>query len=155
MGYSVRGNETSKVKDRVAKYCVGLGLDLGCGNVKVSDDAIGVDYEKFAEAASVIIDLSKENALRMFSNESMDFVFSSHLLEDFPNTKETLTEWCRVIKPGGYLILYVPDKSIYPKHGTRGASPYHKVDLGIDDIENILCNFGGWKIISAVVHNEY
>lgn len=153
--YGVRGYETAKVAKRVAKYCKGQGLDLGCGNILVSPNAIGVDFEKSADVATVILDLSKPHALKMFADKSMDFVFSSHFLEDLKDTKGTLREWCRVIKPGGYLVLYVPDKSIYPHVGQPGASPYHKVNLGIDDIGIILYEIGGFKVISAKIRNNY
>ena len=44
------------------------------------------------------------------SNESYDFVLSSHALEHTANPLKALTEWGRVLKPGGALILVVPHK---------------------------------------------
>ena len=34
--------ETDNCRNRLLKYCDGQGLDLGCGNVKIKIDAIGI-----------------------------------------------------------------------------------------------------------------
>lgn len=73
--------------------------------------------------------------LDMFTDESMDFAFSSHLLEHIEDTEAALREWWRVIKPGGYLILYLPDKRHYPNIGQPGANPDHCHDFLPEDIE--------------------
>lgn len=46
-----------------------------------------------------------------FANETFDLVRSSHILEHFEysKAKEVISEWIRVLRPGGYLILCVPD----------------------------------------------
>ena len=43
-----------------------------------------------------------------FENDSMDMVFSSHVLEHIPNQKKALEEIYRVLKPGGYHVCIVP-----------------------------------------------
>lgn len=60
---------------------------------------------------------------------SCDAVFSSHLLEHIENTEAALTEWWRVLKPGGHLCLYLPHKQFYPNVGEEGANPDHKHDF--------------------------
>ena len=40
---------------------------------------------------------------------SYDFVFSSHNLEHFANPVKALYEWKRVLRPGGALVLVLPD----------------------------------------------
>jgi ADP-heptose:LPS heptosyltransferase len=64
----------------------------------------------------------------------MDFVFSSHLLEHLVDYEAALAEWWRVIKPGGYLCLYLPHKDLYPNIGTPGANADHKHDFLPADI---------------------
>lgn len=44
------------------------------------------------------------------SNESYDFILSSHALEHTANPLKALTEWRRILKPAGALILVVPHK---------------------------------------------
>lgn len=43
-----------------------------------------------------------------FSDNSIDMVFSSHVLEHIPNQKKALEEIYRVLKPGGYHVCIVP-----------------------------------------------
>lgn len=40
----------------------------------------------------------------------LDFVISSHVLEHIADPIEALTEWFRVIRPGGYIFLIIPHK---------------------------------------------
>lgn len=44
-------------------------------------------------------------------NDSVDEIYSSHALEHIPRAMviPTLTEWKRVLKPGGTIVLRVPD----------------------------------------------
>jgi ubiquinone/menaquinone biosynthesis C-methylase UbiE len=53
----------------------------------------------------------------------MDFVYSAHLLEHVQDFESALREWWRVIKPGGYLVLYLPHKKFYPNIGVPGSNP--------------------------------
>ena len=49
--------------------------------------------------------------LPMFEDDSVDLVYASHMLEYFTygDAKAALTEWFRVLKPGGQLNVCVPD----------------------------------------------
>jgi ubiquinone/menaquinone biosynthesis C-methylase UbiE len=51
-----------------------------------------------------------------FESNTLDYVFSSHCLEDADDTKEWLREWLRVIRPGGNLVLFLPDQQAYVAH---------------------------------------
>jgi SAM-dependent methyltransferase len=60
-----------------------------------------------------------------FKDGVLDYVASSHLLEDF-NPEEQfklLTEWVRVIKPGGKLLVCVPDNTRWDKAVAGGQCP--------------------------------
>lgn len=65
----------------------------------------------------------------MIPDATCDAVFSSHLLEHINDTEGALTEWWRVLKPGGHLCLYLPHKLLYPNVGEAGANPDHKHDF--------------------------
>jgi len=52
--------------------------------------------------------------LSQFADESVDAIYASHVLEHFYHSLDnelvkTLTEWHRVLKPGGQLLISVPD----------------------------------------------
>ena len=133
-----QGNEAAKIKYEIVPYTRGQGLDIGCGPFKAFPHFIGVDNGHHAKEFGWEIkpDVSCVDAtkLTMFASQSMDFVFSSHLLEHIQDTRKALKEWWRVIKPGGYLVLYLPDSSLYPKVGEPGANPDHKHNLHRDSV---------------------
>jgi ADP-heptose:LPS heptosyltransferase/SAM-dependent methyltransferase len=147
-----QGHEVKKVRPRVLSYCQGLGIDIGCGPEKITKKAIGVDAPE--SGADVCVDLSDTDALSMFADGSFDYVFSSHCLEDFALPEPILAEWWRLVKPGGVLILYGPDPDFYPKVGTAGANPNHKLDMYWPDVWRILKKFGNAKKVHGSRHNE-
>jgi SAM-dependent methyltransferase len=75
-------------------------------------------------------------------NETYDFCFSSHSLEHIANPLKAVSEWLRVIKAGGHIILIVPEKSVcfdhkrnYSKFSTL-LSQYEK-NVGEDDLSTL------------------
>lgn len=117
-----QGKEVGKTRWRAAPYTRGKGLDLGCGAEKLWDtkNVIGVDSGKdselFGHAMNPDVKMDVES-LSIFNSASVDFVFSSHVLEhiDYRKVPDVLREWFRVIKVGGFLCLYLPDEDQYPK----------------------------------------
>jgi SAM-dependent methyltransferase len=119
-----QGKETAKTRWRMAPYTRGKGLDLGCGNDKLWDtkNCIGVDSCKDSELFGHLInpDIKADvESLPLFASGSVDWVFSSHVLEHFAYSKvpAILAEWFRVTKVGGHVCLYLPDEDQYPKCG--------------------------------------
>lgn len=102
--------ETSKAYDRrqregfFAKYCNGKGLDIGFGGDLILPDAQGWDFEH-----------GDAQYLKGIKDESFDFIYSSHTLEHVFEVEKTLENWYRVLKPEGYLILYIPHRDLYEK----------------------------------------
>lgn len=56
--------------------------------------------------------------LEGLDNGVLDFVYSSHTLEHMVDIEVALQNWWRVLKNGGYLILYVPHRDLYEKKKT-------------------------------------
>ena len=129
-----RGREASKIRNRIKEWTFGKGLDVGCGLDKISPEAIGIDI---APLPGVNYTLDARD-LFIFDDNQFDYIFSAHVLEDLENPEDTLREWLRVLKPGGYLILYLPHKDYYPNIGKEGANPAHKHDFLPNDILQIL-----------------
>jgi len=148
---TAQGHEAAKCRPMVAGLLNGIGLDLGCGEEKIVSNAIGIDIQK---PADIILDLSKPRALAIFADASMDFVFSSHLLEHMVDVDGTLEEWWRVIKPGGVLVLYCPDPDYYPRVGQYGSNPDHEHDFYWQEIWEIIEQFGNAELVHASTHNE-
>ena len=49
-------------------------------------------------------------------DNSFDFVYSSHCLEDMEDVETALKNWVRILKPGGFLYVVVPDFGLYEKY---------------------------------------
>jgi ADP-heptose:LPS heptosyltransferase/predicted SAM-dependent methyltransferase len=122
--------EVAKIRWEVLGWCQGAGLDIGCGAWKVFRHAIGVDRGA-GHAGNLDGDVSR---LPLIADGCMDYVFSSHCLEDLEDTRAVLAEWWRVLKVGGHLVLYLPHAELYPRRGTKGANKDHKHDFLPEDI---------------------
>ena len=114
-----QGNEAAKVKYDIVQYTRGRGLDLGCGPSKAYPHFIGVDSGADTGLFGIPMkpDVTSDCLDLPFKSASMDFVFSSHLLEHVADTGAALAEWWRVIRPGGHLVLYLPHRDLYPNVG--------------------------------------
>lgn len=160
-----QGYESAKIAAAAIHYLQGNFLDLGCGVSRVWPRAIGMDNagvmgDKTEGIRGDISDLS------LFRDESMDAVFSSHALEDFPRERvpEILAEWARVLKIGGYLVLYLPSANLYPRIGEEGANIAHKWDVFPGDVEKILRGLTetkhdlppvcGWELVESEERGE-
>ena len=56
--------------------------------------------------------LREATALHGIADNTYDFLLSSHCLEHTANPLAALHEWKRVVRPGGYIVLLLPD----PRH---------------------------------------
>lgn len=80
----------------------GRGIDIGCG-----DAPIHPLCRKFDVADG------DANEITKYVSEQFDYVFSSHCLEHMLDPRKTILEWWSLVKPGGRLILLVPDEDLY------------------------------------------
>lgn len=114
--------ETGTCRERLAKFCIGNGLDIGFGGVPMVAHAICLDREEGHPHRAVFPDIwpthlvGDATNLHWFKDGVLDWVASSHTLEDFEDTAGVLAEWCRVLKPGGNLVLFLPDQKTYVQH---------------------------------------
>lgn len=95
----------------IAKYFVGKGLDIGCG-----PDSVAQYFNNFPLITAVMPwDMPQGDAQYLvgLEDESFDFVHSSHCLEHMVDPVVALQHWSRVVRPGGYLVLTVPDEDLY------------------------------------------
>ena len=83
-------------------------LNLGWGGIHLkAEEGIEEITVDLVEPADVVCDIRK----LPFEDDSVDGVYASHVLEHFYSHEidDVLSEWKRVIKPGGKIILAVPD----------------------------------------------
>lgn len=93
------------------KYFVGSGLDIGG-----KPDPLFLYKELFPLIEDIRTwDWEEGDAqfLKGVTDESIDFVHSSHCLEHLLDPLEGLRNWFRVLREGSYLIITVPDEDLY------------------------------------------
>lgn len=144
-------NETSKSIPRrqrdplFGKIFAGDGIDIGSG-----DDWLGY-YAEFFPLLRRVDPFDKaanpEHDAQAIKGASRryDFVHSSHCLEHLPDPTAAFIRWFELVKPGGYLVVIVPDEDLYergywPSEGNRD----HKATFA-------LCKADSWSPVSINV----
>ena len=96
--YFLVGNASSYCLEEADLYCNGKGVDVG-GSIFPLKNARGIE-NNIEENATKIIE----------SNDSLDFVFSSHCMEHLNLDEQWLffKEAYRVLKPNGIFYIYMP-----------------------------------------------
>lgn len=113
VGRTDKPAETFKARERRLRegffdlYCKGKGLDVGFGGDLITEDAEGYDFEH-----------GDAQYLKGKKDNTYDFVYSSHTIEHLPDPSVAIKNWYRVVKPGGYLIIFLPHRDLYEKKKT-------------------------------------
>ena len=91
-----------------------MKLDIGCGSQKL-DGYIGVD-------AYVETDIKAQMWEIPLGDGEVEEIYSSHTLEHVPIAlvQPTLKEWFRLLKPGGILLLQVPNMDYVARYWLDG-----------------------------------
>jgi SAM-dependent methyltransferase len=93
------------------QWFVGAGIDVGAGN-----DSLGFYSWVFPMMRGVRAwDLSDGDAMMMdgVPNNAYDFVHSSHCLEHLSDPFLAFSNWIRICRPNGHLVITVPDEDLY------------------------------------------
>jgi SAM-dependent methyltransferase len=126
------GQETGKAIARrshdarfVARYYLGFGIDIGSGNDSLAH------YGGLFPGCHAITSWDKAQGDAMLMegvpDNAYDFVNSSHCLEHLTNPYIAINNWIRITKPGGHLIIVVPDADLYERgKWPSEANPDHK-----------------------------
>lgn len=158
----MRTSETSRGRYCLVKYCEGMGLDLGYGGDPIVPSAITLDLDWKGKGPPILPHAPQNlvgdaKNLYWFKDGVFDYVYSSHLLEDFVYAEQikVLEEWLRVIKVGGNLILYLPDEQIYRKHCKKKGRPRnadHKNDeFGLNSLlTRVICHIKNVEIVDSL-----
>ncbi|MBL9138397.1 MAG: methyltransferase domain-containing protein [Verrucomicrobiales bacterium] len=119
-------SETSKCRRSLERFCIGNGIDVGFGGDPIAPHALCMDlpqpYARYRRHVQHLHGSAED--LRWFRDDALDWLYSSHVLEDFPDTLKVLDEWIRVVRPGGHIILYLPDEQTYRAYcASKGKPP--------------------------------
>ena len=81
----------------------GKGIDIGAGVWPVRPDVQPFDQ----------VHGDANHITRYVEPASYDYVFSSHCLEHMRDPDHALQEWWKLVKPGGSMLVVVPDEDLY------------------------------------------
>lgn len=156
-------SETSLIRATLLNYCQGNGIDVGSGGDPIKrDGCISFDLGGPGKAPLIgecVINCygDARNLNRYFSYHAFDYLYSSHLLEDFADWEAVLTGWCDVVRPGGLVILAVPDKVLYNSQVMDpGAvlNPAHKHEFLLGELPAYFAA-AGWALIEERASGAY
>ena len=99
---TMKARTRREMEDFFSKYCIGKGLDIGAGNDPLLPDIAVIDLHFGTDVRTL-----------PFSDNTFDFVYSSHCLEHLICVEEGIRESFRVLKPHGYMIYYLPHRDLY------------------------------------------
>ena len=99
-------------------YFVGEGLDVGAG----ADPLDPLVYPRITSVTAWDKPQGDASTLPGLHPGSFDFLHASHCIEHLPHPGAALARWIEVVRPGGHLILTVPDWEMY--EGCRWPSRY-------------------------------
>jgi SAM-dependent methyltransferase len=150
--------EFNRNVDYVDKYIVGKGIDMGCGSCPLlRADCLHVDISPQPVKDNFI----QTDAFNFLQDDEVDYIFSSHMVEDLGSKElviECINRWSLMLKPGGHLILLLPDMQggRYPKVGDEGGNPSHRVDVGVEFINGIIPNLKMLEMIQidTIPHDQ-
>jgi predicted SAM-dependent methyltransferase len=123
--------ESERAADILERFCIGYGVDVGCGEHKVVPWAIGLDFEHRDNRADQPITAADvcgpwEEWFEGTEAQGLDFVFSSHLLEDYTDWRTVMETWFAALRNGGLIVLLLPDEEQYRKHCHEHGQVYNE-----------------------------
>jgi SAM-dependent methyltransferase len=95
----------------INRYFSGKGLDIGG-----KPDPLALYRELFNKMEEVRTwdwDDGDAQFLEGVQDGEFDFVHSSHCLEHLVDPRTGIHNWFRAVRPGGYLVVTVPDEDLY------------------------------------------
>lgn len=149
-------SETSLCRHITTPFCIGNGCDIGSGGDPVVPWAIQVDlpdeaFIRYGHAHEETKPIQyRGNARELpFRDETMDFVYSSHLIEDFDDWPFILEEFCRVLKHNGNLVIMVPDKTLFRAAvaGGQNDNASHRHEFAVGELSRWAAKRGGFDVV--------
>ncbi|MFT3682433.1 MAG: class I SAM-dependent methyltransferase [Ferruginibacter sp.] len=133
-----------KTRGFIPLYSIIKGVD-GCnfstktiweGNIEAGETYVFQDDKKGYQYISEASDLS------LIPGSKYDFVISSHCLEHVANPLKAVSEWLRVLKKDGIILIVLPNKEYTFDHNRPVTKIAHLVDdynanTGEDDLTHL------------------
>lgn len=146
---------------------VGSLLDVGAGTgdfLKVASESgwkvYGMEPNKKASSLALEKGIALKNSLEEFKGEQFDVITLWHVLEHIPNLDETISLLTDLVKPGGALIIAVPnyksfDASYYGKFWAAYDVPRHLWHFSKTAIEKLFSNNFEMEKVKPMIFDSF
>lgn len=96
-------------------------------------------------------DVKKIDATKVpFADEVFNFVIANHILEHIPDYTKALSEFYRVLKPGGYAILQTPYSKILKNNFEDENLNTDELRLFFHGLEDHVRTFGEYQFLKSI-----
>jgi glycosyltransferase involved in cell wall biosynthesis len=134
-------------------------VELGCGPQKTIKESVGMDRVNKGETiphlnndqksvADIIGDVTEKIPL---DDSSQDLIIARHILEHCVDIAKTMSEWKRILRTGGEIIIAVPDERV-----NRGIplNPEHVHAFTKESLKSFMQMFDLEEIKSEQIKNN-
>lgn len=104
--------------EAILPFLSGKGLDIGSSNRSPVKGITRLDVDPLRYP-----DILASGDKIPLPDESVDYITAIHNFEHYPNQKEVLTEWLRVLKPRGIIAIVHPDVDYTGKQKPLAENP--------------------------------
>jgi SAM-dependent methyltransferase len=137
-------NETSKAMMRrlrdpmfATRYFVGRAIDVGSGNDPLSRQ-LGF-WPLLNSVDEWDVKDGDAQLMQGVPDNSYALVYSSHCMEHVHDPRVALSHWFRILKPGGHVVVSVPDWEMYERGiWPSRFNPDHKSTFGFERVAELL-----------------
>ena len=148
----------------------GSVLDVGCGRSLFSE--IDVDFPftvvagdlEYAGVRARASEVPEQQWLVFdadhvpFADQQFDALFAGEIIEHMSDVPATLAEWCRVLKPGGVVIITTPNRERFLSVADCRLRPYsedHLSELSYRELAGPLLAEAGFEFVGqSCLHLE-
>lgn len=150
-------SETTICRNSLSQFCQGDGVDIGYGGDPIVPHAICMDMpNRYASYGKHVQHLHGDaKNLSWFKDGALDWVYSSHVLEDFADTRAVLDEWFRVVKSGGFVVLYLPDEQTYRAHCRALGKPPNRHHIHDDFSRDFVRKCLDHRNDISIIHEQF
>ncbi|MCD9004922.1 class I SAM-dependent methyltransferase [Luteimonas sp. XNQY3] len=124
-----------------ASLASGRILDFGCGNGDLllhlrrrGCDAEGVELDEprirnhLKPGSANFVTLYRGGTQLPFDDRTFDSIVSTEVIEHIPNIQEYITEFARILSPGGRVYITTPDITSIPSCFPANVVPWHLLE---------------------------